>query len=456
MRGRGVFFLVLTLLTVVGGSVAAFRTGAPPDITISSSLPAIGRKTLLMIDVTEPRRGLGTIKVEVLQKGHTRVLAERRFTPLPSWKFWGPRAEKEEMSLGVGSENVPGLEEGSLTIRVTASRAPSWLRSPAAVVREASFPVRLRPPSLEVLSTATYVHQGGAEAVVYRVGESTVKDGVRAGGLFFPGFSLPGGGRQDRFALFAVPYDLSDASGVRLTAADDIGNENVVSFINKFFRRPFKTDTIELSDPFLQKVVPAILAQTPEVKDQGGPLENYLLINRVVRDANAKTLHDLAAGSKPEFLWSRPFAPLRNGKVMSSFADRRTYLYKGRVVDHQDHLGFDLAGTRAMPVPAANDGRVALARFLGIYGNAVVIDHGYGLMSLYGHLSAIQVSEGQAVKLGDIIGRSGDTGLAGGDHLHFSVLLQGLPVTPKEWWDPHWIQDRLARKLGAALPYKGE
>jgi len=140
-----------------------------------------------------------------------------------------------------------------------------------------------------------------------------------------------------------------------------------------------------------------------------------------------------------------------NAKITAPFAEHRTYVYGGRAVDQQDHLGFDLAVTKAVAVPASNDGVVVMARYFGIYGNAVVVDHGYGLMSLYGHLSSFAVKEGQQVKRGEVIGRTGDTGLAGGDHLHFAILLGGLPVDPVEWWDPHWIQDRIVRKLGAAM-----
>jgi murein DD-endopeptidase MepM/ murein hydrolase activator NlpD len=141
---------------------------------------------------------------------------------------------------------------------------------------------------------------------------------------------------------------------------------------------------------------------------------------------------------------------------MAHFADHRSYVYDGRVVDHQDHLGLDLAKTEASPIPAANDGVVVLAKFFGIYGNAIVIDHGYGLMTLYGHLSTIDVKEGQAVKQGETLGRTGDTGLAGGDHLHFAILLQGLSVRPQEWIDGHWLKDRVARKLGPKFPLATE
>jgi murein DD-endopeptidase MepM/ murein hydrolase activator NlpD len=137
---------------------------------------------------------------------------------------------------------------------------------------------------------------------------------------------------------------------------------------------------------------------------------------------------------------------------MSAFADRRTYLHEGREVDRQDHLGFDLASLRGAAVPASNAGVVLLADYFGIYGNTVVLDHGHGLMTLYAHLSAVDTAAGQTVERGQSIGRTGQTGLAGGDHLHFTVLLHGYPVTPVEWWDAKWIRDRVALKLGSALP----
>ena len=280
-----------------------------------------------------------------------------------------------------------------------------------------------------------------------------MKDGVTAGGRFFPGFPLPGGGPQDRFALFAIPYDMGEVSQVKLIAEDDVGNAASASIIDKFFPRPLRRDTIPLDDGFLTKVVPAILSQTPELSDKGSLLENFLQINRELRKTDNAQLVALASSSTPRFLWTRPFQPMGSTKVMAHFADRRNYIYRGSPVDQQDHLGLDMAGIAHAPIPAANDGVVVLAKFFGIYGNAIVVDHGYGLMSLYGHLSAIDVREGQAVTRGQILGRTGDTGLAAGDHLHFAILLQGLPVSPVEWWDPHWLTDRIARKLGRAFPF---
>lgn len=446
----------LTLAAVAAAAVAValgwFRVGPPPTIEISPKLPGIGKRTPIVITVAAPGRGLAPVRIDLVQGSRVVTLAEKSFTPRPSWKFWGPRSERAEIAVETGRDTVAQLAAGEAIVRVAAQRASTWLRRPGPAIRELTLPVRLSPPVLQVLSLHTIVAQGGSEAVVYRVGAGTARDGVEAGERFFRGHPLPGAGQGERFALFAAPYDMDDVSAVRLVADDGLGNVATTSFIERFIARPPKSDTIALSDPFLAKVVPEILSRTPELEDRGSPLANYLAINGELRRRNAQTLVELAAASPEEFLWRETFLPLPNAAVMSSFADRRTYVYQDKVVDHQDHLGFDLAAVEQTPVPAANRGRVVLAEYFGIYGNCVVVDHGYGLMTLYAHLSSLAVEKGASVERGQILGSSGATGLAGGDHLHFTTLLEGLPVNPIEWWDGHWIHDRLKGKLGAALP----
>ena len=452
LKWLGILIALAGLTFVVLG---AFRAGRAPQITIRAGLPGIGKRTPVHIVVAEPKRGLSVVVIEFLQGTRTTQLDARSYTPLEPWAFRGDRTERDGFLIEVGSETLKGLREGPATIRVVATRAGSWLRSPRSAVKEWATEVHLRPPALHVISSFTYVKQGGAEAVVYTVGGSCVRDGVQAGDRWFPGNPLPGGGLRTRFALFGAPYDLDDASQIRLVAGDILGNEARASFIDRFTHRPPRRDTIRLSDSFMKRVVPAILAQAPELENRGNLLDNYLAINGELRKQNNQLLIELAAQSAQQFYWTRPFMQMRNAKVMSDFADQRTYLYNGETVDHQDHLGFDLASTRAAPIESANKGVVVLARYLGIYGNAVVVDHGFGLMSLYGHLSSIAVTEGQQVERGEELGRSGQTGLAGGDHLHFTILLHGLPVDPREWWDGHWIGDRLKLKLGRTLPFEG-
>jgi len=137
---------------------------------------------------------------------------------------------------------------------------------------------------------------------------------------------------------------------------------------------------------------------------------------------------------------------------MASFAQERTYLFEGMAVSKSTHLGVDLASTERAPIESANNGVVVYTGYLGIYGNTVIVDHGLGLSSLYAHLSDITVKIGQNVARGETLGNSGSTGLAGGDHLHFSILVGGEFVNPTEWWDAHWIRDNVTGKLTETAP----
>jgi murein DD-endopeptidase MepM/ murein hydrolase activator NlpD len=354
---------------------------------------------------------------------------------------------REELRAEVGRDAVPTLVEGEAVVRAVAERAPTWLRRPRPVVKEIRLPVLLVPPPLQLLSSQHYVAQGGSGVVAYRVGPTATRDGVRAGAWFFPGVPRPGGGPAERLALFGVPWDLADGASLRLVAEDAAGNVAELAFVDRFFPRPPAHDRIALDDAFLAKVVAEIRRQAPGMEDRGDLLGNYLEINRDLRARNAEELVALATSSAGAWLWTEPFLPLRHAKVMSAFADRRTYVYRGRTVDEQTHLGFDLAVVARTPVPAANRGVVVLARYLGIYGNTVVLDHGLGLSTLYAHLSSIEVEEGQPVERGAVVGHTGSTGLAGGDHLHFTTLVRGRPVNPIEWWDASWVRDRVTSKV---------
>ncbi|MCI0546789.1 MAG: M23 family metallopeptidase [Candidatus Rokubacteria bacterium] len=179
-------------------------------------------------------------------------------------------------------------------------------------------------------------------------------------------------------------------------------------------------------------------------------LPAFLTVNREHRKKAEAAKSELATKTQPQPVWEGAFVQPPNTKVFSNFAETRQYLYDGRPIDTQVHFGYDLASLRHSPIPAANRGVVIFAGPFSIYGNAVVIDHGLGLQSLYAHLSSIAVKEGDKVTRGQELGRSGETGLAAGDHLHFEVLVHGISVTPLEWWDAKWIRDRIGQPLREA------
>jgi murein DD-endopeptidase MepM/ murein hydrolase activator NlpD len=262
-----------------------------------------------------------------------------------------------------------------------------------------------------------------------------------------------------KVAFFALLHDQDIRTPIVAFARDEAGNEaKTGNFIDDVFEKPFKRSRIPIDDRFLGRVVPEILEHSPEIKSSGGDLvADFLQANGTLRRLNAEKIAAVTAATSPTRLWDGAFAQLGNSQVEANFADHRTYVYNGKEIDQQTHLGFDLAVTSRVPLAAANAGVVVHTAWLGIYGNCVIIDHGMGVASLYGHLSSVDVKVGDRVTKGQIIGRSGMTGLAGGDHLHFTMLVGGRPVNPVEWWDAHWVQDRVERKLresgaGSAAP----
>jgi hypothetical protein len=449
--GRSFLFFL-----AIGGAVGLFllmrelRLPPPAVVEVATDLPAIGQKGTLTVRVREPQRGIARVQVSADGAGLSRqVLAEVDATD----------ARRDVvLKVPLGRASRPELRPGRLNLEVRAQALGTRLRTPEPVLAKLSREVRLQPPTLVARSQFVHAAQGGAEVVIYEVDASARRDGVQVGSWFFPGFPLPGGPAGRRFALFGVPYDLdaspSEAQArILLVAEDDLGNHAETRFVDQFFPRPMGKDTIELTDGFMKKVTDEVYPRTPELGRSGNLLEDYLKLNRDLRRSNMAQLAALARASQARFLWNETFLPMARAAVMGSFADRRTYRAAGKPVDTQDHLGLDLASLSQAPVQAANAGRAVLASYLGIFGNCVVIDHGYGLMSLYAHLSSMTVKAGDAVARGQEIGRTGGTGLAGGDHLHFTMLVQGLPVTPTEWWDGHWIHDRLKLKLGDVLPW---
>ena len=349
------------------------------------------------------------------------------------------------------------LVQGPASISVEATHARLFgLRETSAAARR-DVEARFTPPRLSIASTFHYVNHGGAELVVYRVNPPDAESGVRVGDHFYRGYPAPAAGVDTpddtlRVALFALLHDQELDAPIRLHARDGAGNEAQADFDHRVFPRRFRRSRLPVSDRFLARVVPDIVARSAAfasipLPPDAGLLEQYLAINGPLRRLNGERIRELAAETAEERLWSEPFRQLANSQVESGFGDHRTYVYDGRDVDQQVHLGFDLSVTANVPILAANQGRVVWAGYLGIFGNCVIVDHGLGLQSLYAHLSSIGVGTGDTVAIDDELGRSGMTGLAGGDHLHFSMLLHGEPITPVEWWDPHWIEDRLTRKL---------
>src|SRR4051812_25106556 len=452
---RAFFTLVFLALVALAGAYYFAGKASGPAITLTHP-PVIGQAAPLDVTVSAPGGLLDALSIQLEQKGQTMPVYALGDQPVPVSQ--GP--DTVRVSRTIGKRSIPQLQPGTATVVVSATRPV--LRGLRHVTSRATHEVTLRfdPPRLAVVSTKHYINLGGSEFIIYRVTPPEAESGVKVGDLFYPGFPASGAGAPAepslKAAFFALRYDQPMNVPMELYARDAAGNEARSQFDHQVFPKKFKHSQIPLDDAFLGRVVPAILQGSPQLNANPADLvPSFLKINNDLRRMNAETIAALSRNSAPVMLWKGAFQPLGNAQVEAAFADYRTYVYGGKDIDRQVHLGFDLARVANSPVLAANDGKVVYAKDLGIYGNCVIIDHGMGVQSLYGHLSSFQVKEGEDVKKGQTLGRSGQTGLAGGDHLHFSIMVGGRFVNATEWWDPHWIEDRIMRKLreaGAAAP----
>jgi murein DD-endopeptidase MepM/ murein hydrolase activator NlpD len=449
----GKLLVVLAVIAAALGITWVLAGNSPgPFIEIARPDKFVGADTPVQVTVSSPQGSLSAVTVLFEQNGASTTLIGVQ-NPVST-----DAQGKATLETKVGRSNVPTLANGSGRLVVTASRPVLWgIRTVSSQVTR-DVTVRLERPRVTVLSTHHYINLGGAEMIVYRAEPTDVDSGVRVGDIEYPGYPAAGieadgvsiADPAIRVAFFALLHDQPLDAPMRVFARDEAGNSVDVAFDRQTFPKPSKQSRLELPDAFIDRVVPAILATTTEVAPTGSTLEQFLVINRELRQKNNATIAGQSTKTDPALLWRGVvFHPFTNTAVQSAFADRRTYIYQGKEVDKQTHLGFDLASYAGTPIVAANRGKVLFAGDLGIYGKTVILDHGMGVQSLYGHLSSIGVAVDAMVDKGQELGRSGMTGMAGGDHLHYTMLVAGRMVNPIEWWDQHWIDDRILRKLRA-------
>lgn len=349
---------------------------------------------------------------------------------------------REQIELEFDAESL-GIPDGTAELVLTA-RDWSWSNGTEGNSTELRIPIVVdtKPPGVGVASGLTYVRRGGAAVVVYRADADAVSSGARVGDAWFPGRAAEGG---NRVAIFAIPIDAADDPEVEIVAIDAAGNEATARFDVRVQERKFPEISIALSQRFLDRVATR-LGEANEMSE-ATPLETFQRINTELRARNESVISD-AIGEPTEQQWSGAFEQMRNSSVTSQFAELRHYTSQGQRVSRARHYGYDLASTALAPITASNAGTVIFAADNGIYGTLVLIDHGLGITTLYGHLSSLAVSVGDQVEKGQELGLSGATGLAGGDHLHFAVLVGRTYVDPVEWWDPKWVREHVDARLG--------
>jgi len=438
---------VVILAVVILAPLAAAGVGAlflmedmeKPTVALYPLIDAVSLKKEFTVKAEDPGSGIKSIVVTAGQGLKKYTVLRKSYDALQKAVLETFSLEKAELRGG----------EFDLQVAVTDGSFFNFGAGNSARI-DRRMTLDMAPPNVRPLTPTHYMRQGGVGLVVYTVSKEPERSGVMVGDRFFPGFKQDSG---SYLCLFAYPRDMeAEDYKPRLYAEDRAGNERTGFFVNMAIKRRFKEERVEITDEFLAAKMPAFAAQYPDARD---PVDLFRKVNGDQRRKDEAVLRDLGRKTSPKPLWTGPFIYLPGSSVLGSFGAERAYVYKGEQIDRQYHMGIDLASTPKAAVPAANDGVVVFAGDMGLYGRTVVIDHGLGLQTLYGHLSQIDVKAGDAVAKGRIIGRTGATGLAFGDHLHFSVVLSGLEVIPIEWWDAKWLEDNVTQKIrrfGGEIP----
>lgn len=418
------------LVALVLASTLFFTACSKPTVDVSATGSTLGKATPISGHV-RASRGVKSVTATIEQDG-------QRY---PAWQLNAPSNDKvTPFTFTAGTQAVPKLKDGPAKLIIDAKangplgQSSQWQKD---------FTVVTRAPTVSADSDAHYLYVGMADLATLNVSGSYTEAGVKVGDQKFRAWPMPGG-KPGMFSLYAFAWNMP-ANTMPMVFASNAAGEDVTTPLKVEFPKKeqprYTVHELQIDDRFMQKVVGEL-----DPNGTGDLVARFVRINSEMRKANNKTLSDLGANTADHFLWSQPF--LRQAaKTEATFADHRKYIYHGQKIDEQTHLGYDLASTQHAGVIASNDGRVVYAAPLGIYGNCVVVDHGYGLQTIYGHMSQIDVKVGDDVKRGQVMGLSGMTGMAGGDHIHFSMQLDGVQIDPKEWWDPHWIKDHIVKRV---------
>jgi hypothetical protein len=438
--------IVFCILVIIPFAWVLFTKleGKKPVIEVSFPSSIVPADFELTGFADDENSGIKKLWISLLQNGKETVLLDEEY----STKGFLQKGAITHVPIkrNVDAKKM-NLSDGKAELRVAVWDYSwrDWLKGNYSYF-EKEIIIDTKPPVLSVLSSQHNVAIGGSGLVIYKLSEQCSQSGVFVGDEFFPGHPGYYTDQDIHLAFFAIPIDYDKKTDISVRAVDLAGNHSRSGFYHHIINKKFINDTINISDNFLNWKLPEFQSVDGFPSDKSSQ-EEFVFINTELRKRNNRTILDNGQKTENQIFWKDAFGRLPNSARRANFADHRVYKYNGQIVSNANHMGIDLASVKHAEVPAANRGKVVFAGPVGIYGNLVCIDHGFGLMSIYGHLSRMTVNNNDLVAKGDVIGYTGISGLAGGDHLHFGMFIDHVFVNPVEWWDASWINNNISSKL---------
>ena len=436
-KSGGKFLGVLLLLAILGG--AGYIYTAPEFERVKPQIEGAdnvfwNRKDPLIVKLKDNGE-LGSYEL-VLSDGAKSIIVGQGTFPA--------HTKEQTLSVTYPKEKVLDPKAKHFTLEVKVSDVSLWhMMQGNSANRTFHITLDYKRPNVNILANSRMINQGGAALVVFQAEDENMDElYVEANGNKFK----PQPYKKEGYyaALIAWPF-AEDTFSAKIIATDLAKNKRVTE-IPFYHKNPkYKRSQIKASDKFIDGKITDLAASDPDYDGIDDRLGKLKAINETMRLKNEKLIHDLSKNVSDEILdsWKiKKFYPLRNGAKVASYGDHRFYYYKTKdnVVSESYHVGYDLASTKMASIVTSNAGTVIFTGDNGIYGNMPMIDHGLGLYSLYGHCSQVLVNDGEKVNAGQVIAKTGMSGLALGDHLHFGIVIQGIEVRPVEWFDPKWIK----------------
>ena len=310
-----------------------------------------------------------------------------------------------------------------------------------------------KSPVANVVTNSYLLRQGGSGIIIAEIADENIKD-------YYITFNdeevfelFPFQKKNFFISIITWPVDIKEFKKVNIVAVDMAGNKSVTKV--PFYIKPFKekVDQIKISDEFVNSISRHVL-ENSDMTIPDNIVDIFVKANKELREKNVKTIREVSkknlenSGKIPFEV--KTFVRVTNAATFAQYGERRHYTYNDQKIDEAWHLGMDWASSKRAEIIVTNPGKVIYKGYLGIYGDTAIVDHGYGLGSLYAHTSNIDVEVNDEVKTGQKIGNTGATGAVFGDHLHFGMLVQGIEVNPNEWLDNEWIKVNLTKTINDA------
>ncbi|QFR50458.1 M23 family metallopeptidase [Sulfurimonas lithotrophica] len=335
------------------------------------------------------------------------------------------------------------MKDKSVTLIIEASDSSKWnFLNGNTIVKEFDLKIDKKRPSVVTVAHSYKITKGGSAIVIFKAEDENLKDMYIQTSFDKKFIAQPFYKEGYYISLLAWPVTKSNFKAT-IVAKDYAGN-SAKSYIPLYLKnKNYRISRIRISDKFLHGKIAELADEFLETQGIDNPLEQFKVINEDIRAKNEELIHNITSKVSKEKITQfniKKMYPLKNAQVVATFGDHRKYLYNGNYISESYHLGLDLASNAMAEIKPQNSGDVVYSDFNGLYGNMPIIHHGLGLYTLYGHCSSVNVNSGDFVNSDDSISRTGKSGYAMGDHLHFGVLVQGIEVRPAEWMDTAWIK----------------